>query len=82
MHKISCKACTYQKLFGRVLRLGYASILISLSLQEIFKSEDDGVLSSNDFGKLDKLIEQTSQFSTFLTEQMKVRSLPSILKNS
>lgn len=48
---------------------------LSDSQQDIFDSEDAGVLSDKDFNKLDKLIAQTSQFSEFLTEQMKVKQV-------
>lgn len=57
------------------LHIGEAKPSCVKHLQEIFNSDNDGVLSGHDFGKLDKLIEQTSQFSTFLSEQMKVRAL-------
>ena len=39
-------------------------------LQDIFRAEDDGVLSEDKFKKLDELIEHTNAYSAFLYEQM------------
>lgn len=39
-------------------------------MQDIFRAEDDGVLSEDKFKKLDELIEHTNAYSSFLYEQM------------